>query len=178
LQVFKAIFYRGDEGMKKKADEIISENLKTIEELALSGLTEAEIASCLNIGYSTFRKVKKQNVALAAVLKKCASFKRNNLKSQINEVERSLFERAKGYDYETIQNIKVKSSGYDKNGKKWEKEEVKSVPTKVHVPADINAVKFFLVNAAKKKWQDNPNKIDIDKENLKLRKKELENKEW
>lgn len=31
---------------------------------------------------------------------------------------------------------------------------------------------------AKKVWQDNPHKVENDKENLKIRKKEMEGKEW
>ena len=34
------------------------------------------------------------------------------------------------------------------------------------------------LNQEKAKWKDDPNKVAIDKENLKLKKKELENKEW
>ena len=105
--------------MSETAEQKIMKCLKTIEEWALQGLTEAEIAELLGIGYSTFRKIKKQNVALLALLKHCAMVKRNTLKTQVEQVEHSLFERAKGYDYEITDYIKVKQTGYDDKGKKW-----------------------------------------------------------
>ena len=92
----------------------------------------------------------------------------------MKEVERSLFERAKGYEYETTEYMKVKQSGYDKNGKKWEKETLEPAVKKVHVPADVQAAKFFLINAAKKKWKENPHKVENDKEVLLLKKKQME----
>lgn len=67
-----------------------------------------EMAECLGIGDSTFRKLKKQNVALLAVLKKSANTRKNMLEQQVKEVEHSLFERAKGYDEEKSYFFKVK----------------------------------------------------------------------
>lgn len=160
--------------MAQKAEQKIMENMKTIEEWALQGLTEAEIAELLGMGYSTFRKIKSQNVVLLALLKHCAKVKRDTLKTQVEQVERSLFERAKGYEYETTEYMKVKQSGYDKNGKKWEKETLEPAVKKVHVPADVQAAKFFLINAAKKKWKENPHKVENDKEVLLLKKKQME----
>lgn len=173
----KCYFLRG-ENMAETAEQKIMKSLKTIEEWALQGMTESEIAELLGVGYSTFRKIKRQNVALLALLKHCAKLKRDTIKTQVEQVERSLFERAKGYDYETTENIKVKQTGYDEKGKKWEKETIETIPKKVHVPADIQAAKFFLINAAKKKWQDNPHKVEIDKKNMKLKEKEVEGKTW
>ncbi len=164
--------------MAETAEQKILKCLKTIEEWALQGLTEAEIAELLGVGYSTFRKVKRQNVALLALLKHCAKVKRDTIKTQVEQVEHSLFERAKGYEYETVDYIKVKQSGYDAKGKKWEKEELQEVIKKVHVPADIQAAKFFLINHAKKKWQENPHKVEMDKKTMQLKEKEIEGKLW
>ena len=164
--------------MSETAEQKIIKSLKTIEEWALQGLTEAEISELLGIGYSTFRKIKKQNVALLALLKHCAMVKRNTLKTQVEQVEHSLFERAKGYEYETEEYIKVKQSGYDERGKRWEKEKLETVKKKVHVPADVQAARFFLTNAAKKKWQDNPHRVEIEKKAMRLKEKEIEEKRW
>ena len=93
-------------------------------------------------------------------------------------VERSLYERAVGYEYEVTEYYKVKSSGYDDNGKKWEKEELEERKRKIHVPADVQAAKFYLINRDRRNWKDNPYKVENDKELLQLRKKELEAKDW
>ena len=55
---------------------------------------------------------------------------------------------------------------------------MQEVKKKVHVPADVQAAKFFLINAAKKKWQDNPHKVENDKKAMKLKEKEAEGKMW
>ena len=162
----------------KTSEEKILENLKTIEKWALQGMPEREMAECLEVGYSTFRKIKSENTAVLALLKQSAKARRDIDKKRVKNVERSLYERAKGYEYETTENIKVKSSGYDENGKKWEREEVVEKPKIVHVPAEIQAAKFYLLNKSKKDWKENPHKVDNDKELLQLKKKEAEAKEW
>lgn len=163
--------------MEKTSREIITENLKSIEEWAFQGMSQKDIADCLGIGYSTFRKIKAENVALLAVFEKVPKYK-NKEREKIKNVEKSLYERAKGYEYESIEYVKVKSSGYDEKGKKWEKEEVIEKPVKIHVPADVQAAKFFLFNRNKQEWKENPHKVQNDKELLELRKKEIKLKEW
>lgn len=46
------------------------------------------------------------------------------------------------------------------------------------MPADTVAIKFWLVNREKERWSDNPNKVEIDKELLELRKQQVKNEEW
>ena len=168
---------RGD-NLSKSKSEIIQDNLKTIEEWALQGMSEKEISECLNMAYSTFRKLKGEISALSALLKHCAKLKRDADKGQIKDVERSLFERAKGYNVEEIVPVKVKKTYFNEAGEKYVDEEVVEVSTTRHVPADIQAAKFFLVNKAKKMWQDNPHKVETDKENLQLKKKIVEKDAW
>lgn len=170
--------FLGGDIVAKTAEEKVMENLEIIEKWALEGVPQKEICKYLNIGYSTFGKIKRENIALLAVLEKSATYKRNREKEKNKNVEKSLYERATGYNYEIIENIKVKASGYDENGKKWEKEEIIEKPKKVHVPADIQAAKFYLLNRARKNWKDNPDKVENDKEMLELRKKEMETKNW
>ncbi|MDU6360276.1 MAG: hypothetical protein E6590_09930 [Clostridiales bacterium] len=164
--------------MADSAEDRVMQNLRTIEEWALQGMSQKEMAECLGIGESTFRKIKKQNVALLAVLKQCANTRKKILEEQVKSVEISLFERAKGYEYTKKVPIKVKEEYYNEEGKKCTSERVEMVEEIVHVPADIQAAKFFLQNRAKKAWQDNPHKVENDREVLKLRKKEAEAKEW
>lgn len=168
----------GGENVQKTNEEIILENLKTIEEWALQGMSQKEMAELLGMGYSSFRKVKSENLALLALLKQCANTRKKIEEEQVKSVEVSLFERAKGYNVPKQVITKVKETYYDDNNQKCTKEDVVVTEIIEHVPADIQAAKFFLVNRAKKTWQDNPHKVEADKENLKLRKKESEGKEW
>lgn len=162
--------------MPKTAEEIVMGNLKTIEEWTLQGMTQKEIAECLGIGESTFRKLKRENVALLAVLKKCANQKKKFQDEQVKQVEESLFKRATGYNIKEEVVTKVKDTYYDDQGHKCTKEDVIVSEVTKHIPADVNAAKFFLLNKAKKIWNNDPNKLEIDKENLKLKKKEIESK--
>ncbi|MHC1749461.1 MAG: hypothetical protein AB9856_14410 [Cellulosilyticaceae bacterium] len=164
--------------MAETSEERVMNNIKTIEEWALQGMSQKEMAECLGIGESTFRKIKGQNVALLAVLKQCANTRKKVGEEQVKSVEHSLFERAKGYEYTEEVAIKVKEEYYNSDGKKCSKEHIKIVERVVHVPADIGAAKFFLSNRSKKMWQDNPHKVENDKENLKLKKEELKKGGW
>lgn len=168
----------GGEKMADSAEDRVMQNLKTIEEWALQGMSQKEMAECLGIGDSTFRKIKKQNVALLAVLKQCANTRKKIQEEQVKSVEVSLFQRAKGYEYIEKVPIKVKEEYYNKDGKKCSSERVEIVEKTVHVPADIGAAKFFLQNRAKKTWQDNPHKVENDKKILALKEKEAKKDDW
>ena len=162
----------GGENMADSAEDRVMQNLKTIEEWALQGMSQKEMAECLGIGESTFRKIKRKNVALLAVLKQCANTRKKILEEQVKSVEVSLFQRAKGYEYIEKGPVKVKEEYYNKEGKKCSSERVEIVEKTVHVPADIGAAKFFLQNRAKKAWQDNPHKVENDKKLLQMKEEE------
>lgn len=164
--------------MSLSNEEKIMNNLKTIEEWAIQGMSQKEMAELLGMGYSTFRKIKQQNVALLALLKKCANDRKKIEEEQVKSVEESLFKRATGYNYKKKVPIKVKKECFNEEGKKYTEEYVVETEVEEHVPADIQAAKFFLLNKAKKEWNNDPNKLEIDKENLKLRKKEIEGRDW
>ena len=154
------------ENMAETAEQKIMNHLEYIKECVLQGMTESEIAESLGMGYSTFRGIKRKNETLLSLLKRCAVLKRDTIKKQVKQVEHSLYERAKGYDYEVMEHIKVKQTGYDERGKKWEKETIETIPKKIHIPPDVNAAKFFLMNASKNKWYHDPHKADIDKKKI------------
>lgn len=164
--------------MKKTAEQIVQENLKTIEEWAIQGMSRKEIAECLGIGYSTFRAEINKSSGTLALFRKIAKSKKEANKNQIEAVEKSLFERAKGYEVIETVPVKVKKNYTDENGNKCSEEQVVIVEQTKHVPADVGAAKFFLTNRSKKEWQDNPHKVVNDAEILKIRKKEVEGKEW
>lgn len=163
--------------MAKSSEQIVMDNLENIENWASIGLSQKEIAERLNIGYSTFRELKSTNLALSALFPNSARLKRFP-NEKIKKVEKALYERAIGYEYEQEEHIKVKESGYDERGKKWEKESIKTVSKKVFVPPDVAAAKFYLINRDRRNWKDNPHKVENDKQILHLRKKEAEAKEW
>ena len=164
----KVLLCQGVKSLSLSNEEKVMNNLKTIEEWALQGMSQKEMAELLGMGYSTFRKIKQQNVALLALLKKCANDRKKIEEEQVKSVEESLYKRATGYDVKEVVPVKVKKEYFNDDGKKYTQEEVVEVEQTKHIPADIQAAKFFLVNKAKKVWQDNPHKVENDKEFLGL----------
>lgn len=73
-----------------------------------------------------------------------------------DRVQRSLFTRAMGFEYEEIQPVKLKEIIYDSDGKKKvsEKERVELVPVVKRVPPDTTAAIFWLKNRRKEDWRD------------------------
>jgi transposase len=163
--------------MKKTAEQIIQENLKTIEEWALQGMSKKEIAECLGIGYSTFREKIAQNSGTLALFKKIAKMKKEMNKNQVEEVEQTMFKRAIGYNIKEEVVTKVKEVYFDDKNNKCSRENVIVSEVTKHIPADVGAAKFFLINRAKKVWQDNPHKVEHDKKLLAIKEKEAERNE-
>lgn len=150
---------------RSKWDTNVKDKLVLVEGWARNGLTEQQIAKNLGVAYSTFRDYKAKYPALSAVLKKG--------REVIDfEVEGSLIKRALGYTYveETKEIVEDEITG------SAEMKVVKSV-TK-HVAPDVTAQIFWLKNRKPEEWKNDPHKVRIDKELLKLRQKELELKEW
>ncbi len=147
------------------------DGLEQIEKWAKLGLSDRQIAKNMGIGRSTFYEWKKKYKDISDTLDKG--------KAIVNEeVENALLKKALGFKYKEQQAIKVKEIYYDEKGRKCQKEDVKIVEVEKEVPADTVAIKFWLVNRERERWSDNPNKVEIDKELLELRKQQVKNEEW
>jgi len=143
------------------------DGLEQIEKWARLGLSDRQIAKNMGIGRSTFYEWKKKYKDISDTLDKG--------KAIVNEeVENALLKKALGFKYKEQQAIKIKDIYYDEKGRKCQKEDVKIVEVEKEVPADTVAIKFWLVNRERDRWSDNPNRVEIDKELLELKKKEIE----
>lgn len=153
--------------MGKASKWLNKDGLEQIEKWARLGLSDRQIAKNMGIGRSTFYEWKKKYKDISDTLDKG--------KAIVNEeVENALLKKALGFKYKEQQAIKVKEIYYDEKGRKCQKEDVKIVEVEKEVPADTVAIKFWLVNRERERWSDNPNKVEIDKELLELKKKEIE----
>lgn len=157
--------------MAKSKKDIILENLESIEIWAKQGMSEKQIAMNLKISYSYFREQKKSLSALSEAL--C----RGKIVADV-AVENALYKRALGYDAVETVAVKVKSIYFDERDNKCQKEEVVTVDTIRHIPADPGAQKFWLINRQKDSWKDNPHKVINDKELLEIKKKLVEKDVW
>ncbi len=157
--------------MSKSKKDIILDNLESIEIWAKQGMSEKQIAMNLKISYSYFREQKKSLSALSEAL--C----RGKIVADV-AVENALYKRALGYDAVETVAVKVKSIYFDERDNKCQKEEVVTVDTTRHIPADPGAQKFWLINRQKDSWKDNPHKAANDKELLEIKKKLAEKDDW
>ena len=155
----------------KSIEDIIKSQLELIETMVEKGATDKEIAKKIGVGYSTFRKYQAQDEDIKQIMAQ-GTEKKNQA------VEQAVYKCATGYTYYEEVVTKLKKEEVTEDGNIITKEEVKISSVKKYRGPDLAAQKYWLNNKEKAKWKDDPNKVAIDKENLKLKKKELENKEW
>lgn len=152
-----------------KADKWRSEEgINKIKQWVKKGLSSKQIASNIGISRSTLYEWKKKYKDISDTLE--------SGKEIIEEVENALLKKALGYRYKEEQAIKLKEVYYDDKGNKCQKETVTIISVEKEIQPDTTAIKFWLVNKAKNQWNDNPSKLDLDRENFELRKKEIEGK--
>lgn len=141
----------------------VKEKFAEIEIWLRGGLTEAQIIKNLGIGKTTWESYKNKYPELIDLLKK-------GRENQIAEVANALYKNATGYYYYVDEAIKVKDAAGG--------EHVEKVRLQKFKPPETGAIAFFLKNKDKTNWADNPQMIDLKKEELEIRKSESEFKAW
>lgn len=159
-------------------EEKILSNAKSVEEWILGGLPEREVAAALGIGYSTFRKAKRENNLIRDLVNGASQrYKTEQEKIQsekIAQVRGSLFQRCLGYDVDLPKHYKVKRVARDADGealldaggKPIMEDALEQVMEKQHIPADVTAIKFFLMNQDGKEWQSDPERLKLDRKRV------------
>lgn len=109
------------------------------EKLCLLGATDDELADFFKVHRSTIYRWKHTYDDF------CDAIKSGKEKAD-ERVERSLYQKATGYNYREEQAIKVKVEQH--------KEEVEVVEVEKHSPADTTAAIFWLKNRRKHEWRD------------------------
>jgi len=132
----------------KYAEWIAQEGLEKIKGWAAQGLTVTEIAGNIGVKPKTLYdwRVKFPEFAAAMDAGKMDA---------VVLVENALFRKCLGYTVEVLKTFKVREAKYDKQGKKIsEKERLVQGVDQVHIPADVQAQKFFLTNRAPDDWKN------------------------
>ena len=165
---------KGGEKVASSNEKKIYENMESLEEWAFAGLSQKEMAEMLGMAYSTFRDLRKKIPALSALLKNSADFLKAERKKEVEKVEVSLLNRCLGYNADIKKHLKVKKPMLgtdgkvltDANGKVITEEVLEEVTEQQHVPADVGAIKFYLLNKAKDKWKENPDRLELEKKRV------------
>ncbi|WP_300382524.1 hypothetical protein [Clostridium sp.] len=155
---------------KSKINDVLKK-LEDLENWASMGLSETQIAYNLGISRSSLENYKKANLDIVNSLKRGKN--RANFK-----VENALYKKATGYTIKETVPCKTKDTYYDDKGNKCIKENIVVVETEKEIPADVSAIKFWLINKDKAKWKENPTKVEVDRALLEIKKKQAEQGEW
>lgn len=145
-------------------NKLIEPYLDDIAQMALT-MSEKQIAETLGVGYSTFKRHKKDYKPLRDALKK-------GRKALVIELKSTLIEKAKGFDYLETKTVKE----LDKATGKLVVSKVEEY--KKHATPDVAALNLLLKNYDKDNWANDPQALALRKEELELQKKKLEDSEW
>lgn len=149
--------------------KIVLENLGKIKTWAKDGLTIAQIAKNLGVAESTLYKYKAEFTELEDAVKK-------GRQTAVEEIENSMYKAAIGYTRKVKKHQKVRRCAYE-NGKKTEEwEEMVEYEEEIYYPPDNTAGIFLLKNWAK--YSNEPVTNKLRKEELALRKKQVESNLW
>ena len=137
------------------------DGLLRVEGWARDGLTDAQIAHNIGIGYSTFKEWLNKFPALMATLKKG--------KAPVDiEVENTLLKTALGYTVTVKEPVKVKIEKMKPGIGKVVEERVEMVEREIHVPPNITAQIFWLKNRRPDRWRDKPVETVNNEEPVKI----------
>ena len=134
-------------------DRVIPPNIDKIKQWLADGVPEKDIAKNLGIGYTTWRRWKKDCGEFEAVVV-------NTRKPQIEELENRMYRLATGYTFKVKKAMKVRDAGGGEHIEFYQEE--------IHVPPSFNALRFLLTN-----WS---NEYSNDPAAIKQRIEEFEHK--
>lgn len=148
-------------GRPQKYVENVEPYLPEIKKMALT-MTEEQIAKTLGISYSSFRKYKGLYPELREALKK-------GRKELVMELQSTMIKRAKGYKYtETKKYYKVIDGVLTEVGKEvYEK----------YMAPDVAALNLLLKNYDPN-WSNDPQTLELRRQELEIRKKTAEENDW
>jgi len=146
-----------------KYPEYVKSRFDEIEIWLKKGLSEKQIYTNLSVGKTAWERYKKVHEELRDLLK-------SGRITQVQEVENALYKNATGFYYYVDDMMKVK----DKDGS----EKVQVVRLQKFKPPETGAIAFFLKNKASDRYMDNPNMVDLKREELEIRRKESDFKSF
>lgn len=168
-------------GRKSKYETHVFPYLTEIQEWARE-LEEQQICKRLGIGKSAWNEYKKKYPELASALKE-------GHQDLVTQLRSALIKKAKGYRYTetkvTEERVKWPEELYEKLLKAGLKDEeismariVKTETAKKEYTPDVAAINLALKNYDKENWANDPQMLEIRREELELQKKKIEENDW
>ena len=128
--------------------EKVQPRLDDIKQMFFEGYSFTEIAKELEVSSSLLWRMRRSKKSQYAELRDAFEFQ----SVQIQNVETALYRRAVGFYYDEDEKVATMKEYYNKRGEKCKEPVVKTVKVRKYAPPDINAIKFFLLNHAAKKY--------------------------
>ena len=152
--------------------QIIEDNLENIKQWTLAGLTLKQIAKNLGVAESTLYKYKADAENFPELDETIKSGRAVNVQT----LENTMYESANGFTRTVKKYAKVKRCKYE-NGKKAEEwEEMVEYEETIYYPPDTTAGIFLLKNWGG--YMNEPATVNIRKEEVELRRKQVEANLW
>lgn len=154
----------GAKGGRKSAYKTkIEPRLPEIAEWLANGATEKQIAYNLGIAGSTFEKYKAVNAEFAEFIK-------NGRKNLVLQLRGALVKKALGFDYEETKKTKKiePDGGITTSIETYHK---KALP-------DVAALNLCLKNYDSDNWANDPQALELKREELELKKQMAEKNDW
>lgn len=124
---------------------------------ARDGLTDVEMSAKMGITRETLRTWKNTYSAISDTLKK-------NKEIVDTVVESALLDKCTGCYVDKELAFKCKEVYYDEEGRRCEREEIKTVMVKDYIPPETMAMLAWLNNRQSKKWRRNAGKEKLDEQ--------------
>ncbi len=155
---------RGKSNKPNKYERLVKPRLKEIEEWRRIGWKESAIAKELGISRSTFAQYKQLYSELSDTIK-------SKTAELVEDLRGALVRRAKGYQY--IETKKI----YERN-EDGQLVHVRTEETTKSQPADVAALNLALKNFDRENWSNDPQLLALKREELELKKKQIEKDDW
>lgn len=169
-------------GRWNRYETYVKPRLDEIEKWSALGLTEAQMATNLGIGLSTWNQYKTQHPDLVSAVKKGRVSVSTNLRN-------ALMRKAQGYEYDEVKvvtnNIEVpdwlveelESKGIDSEKLQTVKL-VRTETTRKRVTEDVAAINLALKNYDKDNWANDPQMLELRRREVELKEKAFEEGNW
>lgn len=151
-------------GRPSKYEKLVKPRLFEISEWRHIGWTEEEIAKELGLSRRTLTQYKHLYPEFLRALK-------NETEELVKELRGALVRRAKGYQYVETKKI------YERN-ENGQLVHVRTEETTKSQPADVAALNLALKNFDRENWSNDPQLLALKREELELKKKQIEKDDW
>lgn len=141
-----------------KFEQVALPRLGEIAAWVAMGTDEKEVAGKLGVAYSTLRQWLSKGKRGQEPYKQLSDAFLPAQDGANEQVKAALFRKANGYNADVTKHYKLRRTEYDpETGRKvGEYEELVETTESVHVPADTQAMMFWLANKAPKDWAYRP----------------------